>query len=618
MNIKNKLISVLAISVISIFISIFIVDYMLSKSRDLNSITALVYKTEDGMKNLMKNTYLFLFYNKKEYVNKFNLKYKITLKDTNSLRDSLKKEGIELNTINKILRNLREYNDNFKRLIEIKEKIGLSFNEGLNKKLKDILKKTNFEAKRLQDQDVFSVMLAMKNFEKSYKITHNKVFKKRFKRSYSALLYYINEKHKDENNLKTLLLEYKRLFFAYVDAIEELGVDEKSGISGKMNTLLDKSSTLLKEMKKDYIPLLESKIDSLQSSAIIIQVVLGGLIVVLLLIIINSITKPIKRLTEVTKDLSVGDGDLTKKLEINSKDEVGEVNRYVNQFIQKIRELIVSIVDISKQNLKVADDIKEISQKTERLVLSQNSKIVQTSKMSLEIKDKLIEMVKEVENERDKIVGSNVILTKTKNEILELANKVQSGARRQNELSLSFEKLSQEANDVKNILDVISDIADQTNLLALNAAIEAARAGEHGRGFAVVADEIRKLAEKTQKSLLDIESTINLILQSISQNAQELSDSAKEIEELSSVSNETEGRINEAVKAMNEVVEINKITVKHIEENTKQTELIMRYIDEINETSKSVSKNIDDVALVSEKIDEIASKLNERLSVFKV
>ncbi len=129
--------------------------------------------------------------------------------------------------------------------------------------------------------------------------------------------------------------------------------------------------------------------------------------------------------------------------------------------------------------------------------------------------------------------------------------RIMDASHKQNELADNLARLSSDAEQVKGILTVISDIADQTNLLALNAAIEAARAGEHGRGFAVVADEVRKLAERTQKSLTEINATISVVVQAIGDNSDSLNNNAKEMNELTEELAQVDQKMEEVLSVMN-------------------------------------------------------------------
>ena len=340
--------------------------------------------------------------------------------------------------------------------------------------------------------------------------------------------------------------------------------------------------------------------------------------IILSIILINVVmVRPLKALENRAKDLAHGEGDLTQRLAIIGNDEITSVSKYINDFIEKVQDTIIQAKQTSAENSSVSEELArtslQIGKKTEKEAvivgeISEQGKNLQT------VLSGSIESAQDTESELN---GAEETLNGANNLIIKLTDEISVRSSAEAELAESLSSLSNDAQQVKGILEVIGDIADQTNLLALNAAIEAARAGEHGRGFAVVADEVRKLAERTQKSLSEINATISVIVQSITDASEAISLNSKEIEKLSENANGAQSEISSSVDVMAKaVVKVNDMVNGYVD-NGKTIQVMIDKIEVVNELSVSNARSVEEIASASDHLSSMTAKLNNLLASYK-
>lgn len=334
--------------------------------------------------------------------------------------------------------------------------------------------------------------------------------------------------------------------------------------------------------------------------------------------ITSSIGLALTRLLASLKDIATGEGDLTRRIQKSSDDEIGDVVHWFNQFVDKLHRSIGEIVSTTQPLGVVSDDLHNLTNQTAKITARQNKA---TEDVSQVVED-MVESVRAVSvnassaataaSEADDAAKQGRAIV---NETVSIINGLASEVDRAGEV---IRKLEMDTGNVGHILDVIKGIAEQTNLLALNAAIEAARAGEQGRGFAVVADEVRTLASRTQSSTQEIQTVIEQ-LQKAARSAVEVMAESKERAQNSVTQAAKTGESLEAITLKVESIKaMNNQIAAATEHQEQATYSIRNNVDGIKETSAEAVSSMEKVEASSRSLTDISSTLRKITGQFKV
>jgi len=332
----------------------------------------------------------------------------------------------------------------------------------------------------------------------------------------------------------------------------------------------------------------------------------------------HSILKPLNETVDMINDISEGEGDLTRRLEVKGNDELTSLTRGFNMFSEKIARLVTD-VDSSATHVKDnAKSLDNLNQKAKSLAEQQNDQTGQLEHSMQEMQATINEIAKNAEyaaletNQGKDLTdeGQNIVLNTVK-EIEALSVNVQ-------EASEVIKTLADETENIGTVLDVIRSIADQTNLLALNAAIEAARAGEHGRGFAVVADEVRTLASRTGQSTEEIQKMIYKLQQGSSSAVSVIELSATKAIETTTHVNQANDALYKISEVIQRINDMNMQIATAAEEQSLSANEINESVQRISNLSHESLEGTESAAQRSSELNDMGENLLQKLSSFKV
>lgn len=385
----------------------------------------------------------------------------------------------------------------------------------------------------------------------------------------------------------------------------------------------------------------------------------------------RTLVNPILDVVSTVKNVAQGEGDLTKRLDVKSKDEMAELAQWFNKFLDYIAGIIKNITLTSDQLAATSQELSATSEESTSIAAqiaetaqqlasgaAEQSSIAANTAVSAEKLSSTVEVVAQgtqsqygavdtiavVISESNRIFGEvvqvlesvskvaqeNTLAAKKATESIQVLSTSMANIQGANEsAAIQVSELSNLSQSIRQIVGVIDDIASQTNLLALNAAIEAARAGEHGRGFAVVADEVRKLAERSLAETKNISELINKVATSIDRTVSSIEQSTQEIDVGSMVAQDAGNVLSEIERAatgtQEEIVRLTD-SFERLKTASAQTETAVNDIavyanenlagvEEMAMTAEEVKRLVENVAAVSEEsaaaIEEVAASIKE-------
>ncbi|WP_165669606.1 methyl-accepting chemotaxis protein [Metapseudomonas otitidis] len=421
-----------------------------------------------------------------------------------------------------------------------------------------------------------------------------------------------------EAQLKALDSRFSALIASSGDLVAQSLAGAASGSTAVLTARLKSAQDAASSMSTGTQSTVEGAAHELRWRIGLALVLVGlGVLLVLAVVLGHRVVNRLRLLISALNDLAAGEGDLTRRVQIDSRDEVGEMAGAVNRFIDKLQPIVREAGEVAVRTGSEIRSLAERSRAAEAAADRQRNEVAGSlealGQMAAEAQAESHAMqtaLQQVGEIRQATQDSAAIARKVGGLIETLEERVQNG-------SEVIERLARQSEQIEVVLSVIHGIAEQTNLLALNAAIEAARAGESGRGFAVVADEVRALASKTQQSTGDIQAHIGALQKGAQEAVAAISQArARAAEGIDALrdSERLQQSVQQAVEGVHEAVQTAARAAEHQAEGAGA---VRGRVDVIHAEARLAAEAVAATASSGRVLDGLAAQLKSSLGQFK-
>ncbi|MCG5535736.1 methyl-accepting chemotaxis protein [Ectothiorhodospira mobilis] len=382
---------------------------------------------------------------------------------------------------------------------------------------------------------------------------------------------------------------------------------------------------LFADLKQDLTRERRAADDSARTAAATATSVMGGAAVFgilvaggLGLLITRAIVGPVRATTAHLRAIAEGDGDLTQRLPVESRDEIGDLSRAFNGFADRVHELVKQVVGAASQLAAAAEELSATSGETRQQVQHQKSEVEQVATAMNEMTSTVQEVARNAAEAAQTTRTTDEQAQTGGREVTQTIHTIETLAKEVEDAAEVIHHLSADSEEIGKVLDVIRGIAEQTNLLALNAAIEAARAGEQGRGFAVVADEVRTLASRTQESTNEVQDMIERLQSGASKAVKAMDQGRSRARDGVDQAGRAGQSLEVITRSVGTLNDMNSQIASAAEEQSAVAEEVNRNVVNINDGVEHTASGADQIASASEELARLAADLQDRVSRFKV
>lgn len=619
MLIKHKLIANSVILALSLILMLVLLAYAsnrlqhdISIAKDIGSVESLVLQLRRDEKDFLARKDL-------KYSKKFDSHMNALKKNVTALESDFTSIGLSIPEFLTMRNVLIQYDNSYKKLVKLQQRIGLHPKDGLYGELRNAVKNIE-ELIGKDDFLILSEMLQLRRNEKDFMLRLDDKYVDRHQANSAILASSVQESNftdQKKQQILELLSTYQQAFLALVNEQKVLGYDAKMGVLGDMRGAVHQVDDIL-------VNLIEQSKEAVDENIIFVNTLAYSLFSIVLIIALTfawvvgkNILGRINTLQTAMSNISQSN-DLTIDVEVKGVDELAQMAQAFNNMLTSFRSLILevnhSVETLNTATGNLAENIYNANEGVETQMQQTDLVATAVTEMVATV-DEIATNTREAAHKAE-LTNSNA--EKGKNGVEQTISQIGQLSTKLLDSENVVKELEKESITIASVLGVIRGIAEQTNLLALNAAIEAARAGEQGRGFAVVADEVRTLASRTQDSTQEIETIINLLqkrTQEIVLLMAQCRDQGKESAEQAGSAGAMLDEINQDVAL---ILDMNSAIATAIQEQSAVASEVNQHVVMIRDVTEASGASAKQNESMSEELSQQAEVLSKEVSRFTV